>query len=82
MDVFDSPMSPRLRQEMLQKLYPEWEIWFVPRALGGFTWCARRDPRDIHPFNADLPRELAEYIEEAEKADRHNPALGPETSEN
>jgi hypothetical protein len=60
---FDIPMPPRQRQALLQQHYPGWEIWYVPRALGGFIWCARRDPQDFHPTQAYLPSELAKAIE-------------------
>ncbi len=46
-----------------------WEIWIVPRAVGGPVWCARRRAdRDAIParvLNADSPKHLAEYLEEA-----------------
>ena len=60
---FGAPMPPRQRQAMLQEHYPNYEIWYVPKALGGMTWCARRDPADTHPITADLPSELAKAIE-------------------
>jgi hypothetical protein len=60
---FDAPMPPRQRQALLQEHYPDYEIWYVPRALGGMTWCARRDPQDTNPIRAELPSELAEAIE-------------------
>lgn len=50
---------------LLQENFSDWEIWYVPRALGGMTWCARRDPHDINPLHADRPSELAEAIEAA-----------------
>lgn len=49
-----------------------WEIWVVPLALGGNTWCARRrdDPDLRHVLNAHEPNHLAEYITEAEEGSR------------
>jgi hypothetical protein len=37
-----TPPSLRQQQAQLQDRYPDWEIWYVPLALGGIRWCARR----------------------------------------
>ncbi len=54
----------------LQADWPLWEVWVVPRAVGGPVWCARRhEDRDAVParvLNTDSPGHLAEYIAEAE----------------
>ncbi len=34
-----------------------WQIWFVPLALGGMTWCARRHGDElVNVLHADRPR--------------------------
>lgn len=57
--------------EALAALQERWGsthlIWYVPMALGGYTWCARRHGaplRDV--IHADSAEHLAEYIIEAE----------------
>jgi hypothetical protein len=82
---FDGPMSPRQRQALLQAYYPTYEIWYVPRALGGMIWCARRDPKDTHPITADKPSELAKAIdaeqrEEGDDGDNSGGSAGPDQS--
>ncbi len=51
----------------LQADWPLWEVWVVPRAVGGPVWCARRrEDRDAFParvLNAGSAAELAEYLE-------------------
>jgi hypothetical protein len=48
--------------ERLQADYgAAWQIWWVPRAVGGFTWCARRCA-DGTLLNCDSPEELSEEI--------------------
>src|SRR5712691_2582675 len=53
----------------LQHKWPLWEIWLVPRVVGGPVWCARRHAdRDAVParvLNAGSAAELAEQIEDA-----------------
>jgi hypothetical protein len=26
----------------LEASWPKWQVWYVPRAVGGTIWCARR----------------------------------------
>lgn len=77
MTDFEAPMSPRQRQALLQSRFPDWEVWYVPLALGGFTWCARRrDETNLrNTLTADSASRLAADIER-EQADRaeHNKA--------
>ncbi len=45
-----------------------WQLWYVPLALGGNTWCARRHGAPIGDvLNAHAAMELEEYITEAEE---------------
>ena len=46
----------------LERDWPDWQIWYVPRAIGGMTWCARRWDDEKHVLNAGNPDELAEYL--------------------
>ena len=53
--------------ERLQADYgAAWQIWWVPRAVGGFTWCARRHA-DGMLLNCGSPKELSEEIVNAER---------------
>ena len=45
-----------------------WQIRYVPLAVGGATWCARRHGDTVrHVIHADSPDDLAEYLTEAEQ---------------
>ena len=67
MTDFGDPMSPRQRQALLQAEFPAWEIWYVPLALGGMTWCARRYGDLLrNVIHADTAAHLAEYVQEAQ----------------
>jgi hypothetical protein len=50
----------------LERDWPDYQIWVVPRVIGGPVWCARR--WDWQPggvvLNAHSADELAEYLEE------------------
>lgn len=46
----------------LEADWPEWQIWTVPRAVGGTLWCARRRDDDKRVLNARGPGELVERI--------------------
>jgi hypothetical protein len=46
----------------LEADWPKWQIWFVPRAVGGTVWCARRWDGQGRVLNAGSPDELAEYL--------------------
>jgi hypothetical protein len=56
----------------LHDAYHGWKIWYVPLALGGLTWCAKRHA-DGTLFHAAGPADLAEYIGDAEAALRGDP---------
>jgi hypothetical protein len=57
--------------EALAKLeagWPEWQIWWVPRATDGhLTWCARRHDDHRHVISATSPDELAWEIEQQQE---------------
>ena len=46
----------------LRERWPDWQIWYVPRAIGGLLWCARlhRDHKTV--INAESPDELEEQL--------------------
>ena len=46
----------------LEADWPGWHAWYVPRPVGGMTWCARRWDDEEHVLNAGSPDELAEYL--------------------
>ena len=76
---FDAPMSPRQRQALLQDRFPDFEIWYVPKAVGGgFTWCGRRrgEANLLNTLHADKPGELAGIIEQelAERSEQRKAA--------
>lgn len=40
-----------------------WRIWYVPLALGGYTWCARIHGDNLrNVVHADTPEHLGEHI--------------------
>ncbi len=40
-----------------------WQIWYVPLALGGYTWCARIHGEDIrNVLHADTAEHLDQHI--------------------
>jgi hypothetical protein len=47
----------------LERDWPGWQVWYVPRAVGGMTWCARRWDGTGQVLSADSPDELAEYLD-------------------
>ena len=48
----------------LEAEWPLWQIWVVPRAVGGTIWCARRWDDERHVLNAASPDELADMLED------------------
>ena len=42
--------------------WPGYQIWYVPKAVGGTTWCARRWDGTGDVINADSPDELVALI--------------------
>jgi hypothetical protein len=49
----------------LEADWPNWQIWAVPRAVGGTIWCAMRWDGTGQVLNAASADELAESFEEA-----------------
>lgn len=45
----------------LERQFPGWEIWYVPREAGSATWCAR--PQML--ISAESPEDLAAAIRAA-----------------
>ena len=78
MTDLDAPMSPRQRQAVLQARFPDWDTWYVPLALGGFTWCARRrdETNLLNTLHADSASRLAADIEreQSERAEQNKAA--------
>jgi hypothetical protein len=48
----------------LERDWPDWQVWYVPRAVGGMTWCARRWDDEKHVLDAASPDELEQQLEE------------------
>src|SRR6516225_12133519 len=46
----------------LRERWPDWQIWYVPRAIGGLLWCARLHSDHKTLINAQSPDELEELI--------------------
>lgn len=49
------------RRRELERQFPGWEIWYVPREPDGATWCAR--PRML--LSAESPEDLATAVRAA-----------------
>ena len=49
----------------LEREFTGWLIWIVWHAVGGQTWCARREGEDIALLNASGPAELAGLLRRA-----------------
>ena len=49
------------RRRELERQFPGWEIWYVPREPDGATWCAR--PRML--LSAESPEDLAADVRAA-----------------
>jgi hypothetical protein len=49
----------------LEADWPGWQVWTVPRVVGGTLWCARRWDGTGETLNAHSAAELVEYLEEA-----------------
>jgi hypothetical protein len=40
-----------------------WQIWYVPLAVGGATWCTRRHADHVrNVIHVDTPEHLSEYL--------------------
>jgi hypothetical protein len=46
----------------LQADWPSWQIWYVPKAIGGMIWCSRRWDDKKRVLNADSADGLAELL--------------------
>ena len=46
----------------LRERWPDWQIWYVPRAIGGLLWCARLHNDHKTVINAESPDELEEQL--------------------
>jgi hypothetical protein len=51
----------------LERDWPGWQVWYVPRAVGGTVWCARRWDETGDVINAGSPEELAEELGQREQ---------------
>jgi hypothetical protein len=51
----------------LEREWPAWQIWVVPRVIGGPVWCARLWDNKRKVLNAGTADELAEQLTEAEE---------------
>ena len=59
----DQPASSADRARAgLRERWPDWEIWYVPRAIGGLLWCARLHSDHKTMINAESPDELEEHM--------------------
>jgi len=48
---------------VLERDWPNWQIWVVHKAVGGTIWCARRWADESNVLNADSADELTELLE-------------------
>jgi hypothetical protein len=46
----------------LRERWPDWQIWYVPRAIGGLLWCARLHSDHKTVINAESPEWLEEQL--------------------
>jgi hypothetical protein len=46
----------------LRERWPDWQIWYVPRAIGGLLWCARLHSDHKTVINAESPEGLEEHL--------------------
>ncbi|HEY4854705.1 MAG TPA: hypothetical protein VII22_28290 [Streptosporangiaceae bacterium] len=50
------------RVAALELDWPAWQIWVVPRVVGGTVWCARRWDGTGDVLNAGSADELTEHL--------------------
>jgi hypothetical protein len=50
----------------LERDWPDWQFWYVPRAVGGTIWCARRWDDERQVINTDSPDALEDRLERQE----------------
>ena len=65
------PVGHGERRRELERQFPGWEIWYVPREPDSATWCAR--PQML--VNADSPEDLAAAIRAAHSQVIPDPVL-------
>jgi hypothetical protein len=49
----------------LEADWARWQVWVVPRTIGGIIWCARRWDDESQALNAGSARELRQQLEAA-----------------
>jgi hypothetical protein len=49
----------------LEADWPSWQVWTVPRVVGGALWCARRWDGTGETLKARSADELVGHLEEA-----------------
>jgi len=47
-----------------KRAYPAWDVWAVPRVVGGTLWCAKRTGQETASLQANSPGQLAAWLEE------------------
>ena len=47
----------------LRANWPDWQIWYVPKAVGGMIRCAQRWDNEKHVLNAGNADDLTELLE-------------------
>jgi hypothetical protein len=52
----------------LEASWPKWQVWYVPRAVGGTIWCARRWDGTGPVLNAASADDLAAQLEAEQEA--------------
>jgi hypothetical protein len=50
----------------LEASWPKWQVWYVPRTVGGTIWCARRWDGSGPVINTDSPDALEDRLERQE----------------
>ena len=46
-------------RDRLEQKHPDWQVWYVPIALGGVLWCAQRRPALTEWTPAQLEKAIA-----------------------
>jgi hypothetical protein len=52
----------------LEADWPDYQCWYVPKAVGGFIWCARRWDGTGGVISADHPDELEALLRLRERS--------------
>lgn len=67
------PSWPEIRRDELAEMFPDFDVWFVPRYCARTTWCARPKGHPIATMNADdsddLQAKLAQALAEKNASD-------------